>query len=416
VRRTSRPGLLRPLRERDFRLLWSGQTVSLLGDGVFTVALAWQTLQLSPHASALGLVLFARALPRVLLLLPAGAVSDRVARRWLLLGADLAQGLAVGAIAVLAATGTLRLWHLVVLGALNGAAGAFFLPAATALVPDVLAGELLLAANALNSASRLFAQQLAGPALGGLLVASLGTPWAFGLDAASFGVSVATLALLRPRPQPPRAAGNLVAEIRQGLAYTRAHAWLWGSILVFSAVNFLVAMAFGALLPLLVRDHLHAGAKTLGLVLAAFGAGGGLAAVLAGQFGTPRRRITTLYVSFAVASLLTGGLGLAPTAVVVMALAAGAGLLFEVGNLVWATLLQTLVPARVLGRVAALDWFVSLSLAPVALAVAGPAADAFGVVTVLLAGGLLSATVVVAGLFRPGVRDPDRHPHDSSRT
>jgi len=206
VRRTSRPGLLRPLRERDFRLLWSGQTVSLLGDGVFTVALAWQTLQLSPHASALGLVLFARALPRAL--------------------------------------------------------------------------------------------------------------------------------LLRPRSQPPRAAGNLLAEIRQGLAYTRAHAWLWGSILVFSAVNFLVAMAFGALLPLLVRDHLHAGATTLGLVLAAFGAGGGLAAVLAGQFGTPRRRITTLYVSFGVASLLTGGLGLAPTAAVVMALAAGAGFLFEVGNLV----------------------------------------------------------------------------------
>jgi MFS family permease len=307
--RTSRPGLLRPLRERDFRLLWSGQTVSLLGDGVLTVALAWQTLQLSPHASALGLVLFARALPRVLLLLPAGAVSDRLSRRWLMLGADLAQGLTVGAIAVLAATGTLRLWHLVVLGALAGAAGAFFLPAATALVPDVLAGELLLAANALHSSSRLLAQQLAGPALGGLLVAWLGTPWAFGLDAASFGVSVATLALLGPRAQPPRAARRLVPEIAEGLAYTRAHAWLWTSILVFSAVNFLVSMAVGALLPLLVRDHLHAGATTLGLVLAAFGAGGGLAAVLAGQVGTPRQPITTLYVTFGWPACSRAGLG-----------------------------------------------------------------------------------------------------------
>jgi MFS family permease len=274
--RSGRAGLLRPLAERDFRLLWSGQAVSLVGDGVLTVALAWQTLRLSSSPAALGLVLFARAGPRFLFLLLGGVISDRLPRRRVMLVADLAQALAVGAIALLAAGGELRLWHLVTLGAVAGVASAFFLPASTALLPELLRDDLLLPANALSTSSRVLAAEFAGPALGGLLIAVAGTATAFAVDAGSFVVSVATLAMLRARPQPRPASAppaGVLREVAEGLAYARSQPWIWATLVVTAFGNFLVSGPLGVLLPVVVSG-LGAGAGSLGLTYAAFGVGG----------------------------------------------------------------------------------------------------------------------------------------------
>src|ERR671918_2062726 len=130
--------ILRPLSVRDSRLQWIGQTVSLLGNGFFTVALVWQTVRLSDSATALSAVLFARWLPQVLLFAVGGAVSDRSSRRRVMLVADLVQGLAAAIVAILAAAGDLQVWHLVALAAVYGGATAFYRPPATALLPDIL--------------------------------------------------------------------------------------------------------------------------------------------------------------------------------------------------------------------------------------------------------------------------------------
>jgi hypothetical protein len=405
-----RAGLLRPLAERDFRLLWGGQVISLLGDGILTVALAWQTLRLSSSPAALGLVLFARAGPRFLLLLLGGVISDRLPRRRVMLVADLVQALAAGTIALLAAGGQLRLWHLVALGAAAGGASAFFLPASTALVPELLRADLLLPANALNTTSRVLAANFAGPALGGLLIASFGTATAFAADAASFVVSVATLAMLRARPQPrPRSerAAGVLREVGEGLAYARGQPWIWTTLIVTAFANFLVSGPLGVLLPVVVR-RLGAGAGSLGLSYAAFGVGGGLVALLAGQLGVPRRRVTAMYAAWIPSGLLVAGLGTARTVALVALLYGLTGVLFEFGNLIWATLLQERVPARVLGRVSSLDWLISVGLYPVGLAVAGPVAAAIGVTAVLVGGGLLSIPITLAGLFWRGVRATDQ--------
>jgi len=187
----SRVRLLTPLRHRDFRLLWSGLCVSLLGDGVFMVAMAWQVYALSNAPTALSLVGIAMTVPTIVFLLVGGVVSDRFDRRRVMLAADLTRGVAVGLLAVLSLTGALELWHVIALVAVYGAGAAFFGPSFDAIVPDILPGDQLAQANSLDQFVRPIALRLAGPALGGVLIEVVGVGAAFALDAATFFVSAA---------------------------------------------------------------------------------------------------------------------------------------------------------------------------------------------------------------------------------
>ena len=189
----SRVRLLAPFAYRDYRLLAGGMSISLLGDGLFLVALAWQVYSLSNTPSAMAVIGIAMTIPTVTCLLIGGAVSDRYDRRLVMLIADGVRGLLLAALAVLAVTGSLRIWQLLVAVVFYGAATAFFNPASDALVPQLLPSDALAQANSLDQLIRPVALRLAGPALGGLLVGALGTGAAFGLDAASFVVSIVAL-------------------------------------------------------------------------------------------------------------------------------------------------------------------------------------------------------------------------------
>ena len=191
--------MLRPLRDRDFRLLWAGMTVSLLGDGVYLVAVAWQAYDVSNSPAALAVTGIAWTLPTVLLLPFGGTLSDRIGRRPLMITADLLRAAAVGVISVLSLSGHLEIWHLVALSALFGVGEALFGPSFTAIVPEILPRDLLLEANALDQTMRPLAFQFAGPALGGLLVGVWGPGSAFALNSATFLVSAACVALMRVR-------------------------------------------------------------------------------------------------------------------------------------------------------------------------------------------------------------------------
>jgi MFS family permease len=402
-------GPLRALAARDFALLWTGQTISLFGDGILTVALAWQVLELSSSPGALALVLLARSLPRVVLLVIGGAISDRMSRRVVLLSSDLLQGLAVAGVAVLAGTGHLQLWELVVLAAVTGAGNAFFLPASTALIPELAAGDLLMPANSLTSSSRLLAEDMLGPAIGGVLVSAIGTTWAMGIDALSFAVSVATLLLIRSRSQVPSPTSGVLDAVREGFAYARSRPWIWVSLISVGTIgNFLVFGPLPVLLPLLIRGPLGGGARALGFVFGAFGLGAVVATTYFGTVGQPRRQITTMYIGWFISSIALAGLFIAPNVPAAIALLFCCGFAGEGAELVWTTLLQELVPGEILGRIVAMDYLVSLSLQPAGIALAGPAAAILGAGGVFLAGGLISGGSVAIGLFRPGVRDSER--------
>src|SRR5919199_3744492 len=214
-----RPAILRPLAIRDFALLWSGMTISLLGDGVFFVALAWQTYSLSNRPTALSLVSIGYVLPQVLLLLLGGVLSDRFERRRMMMLSDLLRGAAVAGMSALALAGTLEVWHLVALVVVFGAGDALFAPAFGAIVPDIVPAEQLVEANSLDQFVRP-AARLVGPALGGALVASVGAGYAFAFEAMTFACSFAALALMQARPHPPREEGprSVLGEIAAGSA------------------------------------------------------------------------------------------------------------------------------------------------------------------------------------------------------
>ena len=402
--------MLAPLRISDFRLLWAGMTVSLLGDGLYVVAVAWQAYQISNSPYALAVTGVAWTLPTVLVLPVSGALSDRVGRRPLMIVADLLRAAAVGGLALLAVLGTIEVWHLIVLSVVFGTGEALFNPSFVALVPEIVPEPLLVKANALDQAMRPLAMQFLGPALGGVLVASVGTGTAFALDAASYLFSAVMILLIRARPavrHEPRE--SLLAEMGEGVAYVRQHVWLWGTLLAFSITVLVFWGPIEVLVPFVIKNDLHGGAGGFGLVLAAGGAGAIVAAVATSIAGLPRQRLALCFASFIIAGFGTAFYGVATALWQMAVIAAVAGACFAVGLVAWGTIMQTQVPTELLGRVSSLDWMVSISLLPVSFALVGPVSGLLGARTTLVAAGVCSGSILIAALiWLPGLRDIDR--------
>jgi DHA3 family tetracycline resistance protein-like MFS transporter len=408
----ARVGLLAPLRHRDFRLLMGGMSVSLLGDGLFIVALAWQVYAVSNAPSALASVGIAMTVPTITCLLLGGVVSDRFDRRRVMLVADSVRAIALGTLAALSLTGALKLWHLMVIGVVYGAATAFFDPSSDALVPELLPAELLAQANSLNQLIRPVALRLAGPALGGGLVAALGAGGAFAVDATSFVISAAALLAMSRTPHrlPPVGEGSTLRQVATGMRYVRRHAWLWAT-LVSAAVAYLLFMGpTEVLLPFVVKNELHGGAGQLGLVFAAGGFGSLICALTIGTHGLPARSMSFIYATWTAATLAVAGYGVAHALWGLMIVSFAFNGLETAGTIAWATAKQRHVPIALLGRVSSLDWLISIGLLPLSFALTGPVSSALGARTTLVGAGLLGALVTAAALLVPGVREIDGDP------
>ena len=402
-------GLLVPLRERDFRLLWAGMCVSLLGDGAFLVALAWQVYQLSDAPTAMGAVGVAMTVPTIVFLLVGGVVSDRVDRRRLMVAADVARLAAAALLAALGLSGALEIWHIAVIVAVYGTGQAFFAPAFDAIVPDLLAPHQLAPANALDQLVRPIALRMVGPALGGVLVGAFGAGAVFALDAASFGCSAAALLLMRPaRTRAQGADGSVVADLREGWRFVRDRRWLWVTF-VSAAIAYLLFMGpVEVLVPYVVKHHMHGTASDLGLVFGAGGLASIATAMALGQLGLPRRGMTFMYLAWTVATLAVAGYGLGTAVWHLMLASAAFNALETAGTIVWITAKQQHVPSRMLGRVSSLDWLISIGLLPVSFALTGPVSAVAGAQATLAVAGVAGAAVTLAGLLVPGVRAVER--------
>ncbi|HEY4830353.1 MAG TPA: MFS transporter [Solirubrobacteraceae bacterium] len=404
----SRVRLLAPLAHRDYRLLVGGTAVSLLGDGLFLVALAWQVYTLSDAPSALATVGIAMTIPTITCLLIGGAVSDRFDRRLVMLIADAVRALILATLAALAISGALRLWELWAIAVVYGAATAFFNPASDALVPQLLPADALAQANSLDQLIRPLALRLAGPAAGGVLVGAIGSGWAFGLDAGSFAVSAATLLAISPRPVGEARPTRLVArEIKDGLSYVRGRPWLWAT-LVSAAVAYLLFMGpTEVLLPFIVKHRFTDGATDLGLIFAAGGVGSLVCALAIGQLGLPRRSLVFMYVVWTVATLAVAGYGLSRDLLGLMLASVLFNTLETAGTIAWATAKQRHVPAHLLGRVSSLDWLISIGLLPLSYALTGTVAAGLGARATLVWAGVLGAVVTFAPALSRRVRAVD---------
>lgn len=384
-------------------------TVSLLGDGIYFVAIAWQVYELSNAPTALSVVGVAWTLPQVLFLLLGGVISDRFDRRRVMILADVVRGVAIAVVGVLAVGGKLELWHLLVLVAFYGAGEALFMPSFTAIVPDIVPTDLLVEANSLDIFVRTSTGRLLGPVVGGAAIAAFGTGGAFLLDAASFGVSAAAILAMSARPLRERDPGrSVLGDVAEGLRFVRSQTWLWGTLVAASIALLCFFGPWEVLVPYVVKNELGGSARDLGFVFGAGGLGAVLTSLAMAQRPLPRRHVTFMYITWTVGTFAIIGYGVAAEVWQAMVAALFAGGLSNAGMIVWMTLLQTRVPSALLGRVSSLDWFVSIGLIPVSFALTGPIAAAAGARETLIGAGVLGGCVGLAFLFLPGMRDPER--------
>jgi predicted MFS family arabinose efflux permease len=389
--------LFAALGERRFRLLFAGRAVSDFGDKLVPVALAFAVLELEHSASALGLVFAARMIPMVVLVLVGGVWADRLRRNVVMLTADGVRACTQATAGVLLITGRCEVWHLMVLMALYGAAQAFFDPASTGLVPQTVSRERLQQGNGLLQLSRSTANVI-GPAVGGVLVATVGPGWAFVADSATFVVSAAFLALLRIERETRVVRTRFAADLVEGWREFTSRTWVWVSVAHFAFFHLFVLAPFWVLTPIVAEEELG-GAGAYATILTAMGVGAILGGVVALRV-QPRR---PLAVAFAVIMLeiplYLALAGAAPVAVIA-AFALVGSVAMNFASTLWLTVLQTNIPERALSRVSSYDWLGSLVFLPAGYMLAGPAADAFGVAETLVfaAGWSLASTLVVLSL------------------
>lgn len=421
--------VLSALRQRPFALLWIGQTTSRLGDRVYEIALAWWVLQSTRSATAMGAVLIAGFLPTVVLVLVGGVLADSIPRLPIMLVSDALRAVLALSLAALAFAGYAPLWPVLVVSFCFGAMDAFFLPAYSAVVPQLVPSKLLAGANALTSMSSQ-AMGIAGPALGAALIATGGIPLAFAINGGSFVASalslVAVLALLRRTPrresgsEPITQAGkagttrpnrgprlaDLFADLRAGIATVRSLTWVWLTIALAGLANFVAEGATGVALPYYIQRTLAASPLLYGGLTAASAAGAIGAAAWIGS-RRARHRGVLIYVCFVVGMLTLTVLGLVPLPGVMLAMMLLYGFCITALGLAWVHALQEHIPPEKLGRVSSVDQLGSFVFIPLSYALAGIVVDRAGATPVLVWSGVVAASIVSLGFLSRSVRALD---------
>jgi MFS family permease len=392
------------LQEREFRLYFTGQLVSLLGDAVTPFALAWAVLDLTGSTRDLGFVLAAKIAPLVVFLLVGGVFADRLPRRAVMLTADVARMAVQAATAALLLSHTARIWELIVLQALAGTGTAFFNPASTGLTPMTVSAGRLQEANALRGMS-MASMQFAGPALAGLLIVTVGPGYALAIDAASFGVSAFYLARLHLPPHADLPPQSFARDLLDGWREFTARTWVWLIVASVCFGNMMDSVWLVLAAAWIKNGHGGAGAWTAILVVSAIGA---LAAGAAALRLKPRRPLLVACIASIphASPIIVLALKLPWEILIVTALVTGfGGMLF---NTLWETTLQQHVPPASLSRVSAYDWFGSLLGDPIGLALAGVVAAGIGMSRTLWIAAAIDLAAVATMLAAPSVRHLQR--------
>ena len=400
--RLARLPLVAPLRERDFSLLWAGNAVSLAGDNFQSVALAVLVLDLTHSAAALGTILMLQAVPRAVFMLVGGVIADRFRPRLSLLAANTLQGVFVAGLVAAMLGGHLAPWHLYVYALCSGTALAFSIPAADALLPQLVPAALLRSANALSTLNFNLAIALVPP-LAGVLVERTGTLSSFVLNAVSFFVvAVAVLLIREPRVRRARSASSPFASLMEGVRVARRDRPVWIAILTATVYSLGFGGAFFVGVPALAKLALNGGSAGVGILYGAAGVGSVLGILAVGTArAIPRQglagglTLVALGVPLALAAL-------APSIWVAALLLLVCRFFHGVCANIFITFVQLRAPAEARGRVMALFKLGVMGLAPLSLGIGGAVGDAFGPRFALGAGGVV---ICLSGAYALWQRD-----------
>jgi MFS family permease len=422
-------------------MIWIGQTISNLGDGIFYIALAWQVLLMTHSGTAMAIVLIAGMVPRLIFVLIGGVAADRLPRRLIILWSDGGRGVIVLLISILGFAGLLQFWHLLVQAFIFGVVDGFFNPAILAITPDLVEKEDLASANALGSLSGNMAQ-LAGPVVGAGFIALVGPMGAFAANALSFFISVAFLLSVRiperhvnkpleiqksavegievegiqaiegfSEELSTRRKGlrGVMADVQEGMVYVRNSRWLWVTICSAALGNVGIMASLVTSMPKLVHDVYGQGAWLLGLISTTGAVGSILALVLIGQATRLKKRGLLAYLSITVSSagLLIFGLPFPRAAAPIIAPLASVLVDFGIAffNTIYFTILQEMIPSDKLGRVISLDTLGSFAMIPVGEALGGLMTDHIGPAAVFVIFGTINVVNSLIPLLVREVRE-----------
>ncbi|MFL5681774.1 MAG: MFS transporter [Chloroflexota bacterium] len=400
--RLGRVSLLAPLAGRDYRLVWIGESVSLLGDQFNTIALAWLVLGLTGSGFALGVILIAAAIPRGIFLLVGGVLSDRISPRDLALVSNVARAVLTTLVAGLVIGDRVELWHLAAVGVVFGTVDAVFLPAINTLVPRLVPVERLAAANAVMQGTAQLVGTV-GPAIAGIAVALIGVGAAFVVDAATFAFAALMLWFVRsggnaPTPQdgPMETRPSILASLVEGGRIVLGDPVMRSIVILSTAANLAFTGSVVVGLPWLVLVRFGGDALTLGFLFAAYGAGSLVGVLAAGSLPHPRRFGSIVLAFVLLAGVGLGAVGLAPSAAVVAVILTAIGALNGWINVVVVAWVQGRTDPDVLGRTMSFLMLGSVVAAPLSLAIAAIVVDTNATALFLAAGALVIASAAVA--------------------
>ncbi|MCB5168669.1 MFS transporter [Streptomyces bambusae] len=387
---------------RNYTLLTAAAVVTNLGSHGALIAAAFAVLQAGGSGGDVGLVAAARTLPLVLFLLVGGALADRLPRHRVMVAANALNCASQGVFAVLVLTGRPELWQMMLLSALGGTGQAFFNPAAEGMLLSTVTGEQAARAFALFRLA-MNGAGIGGAALGGAMIAAMGPGWVLAVDAVAFALAGALRAFLDVSHIPEREpGGGLLADLREGWKEFSTRPWLWSIVLQFSVVVAVVGAAESVYGPLVARDRLG-GAAPWGLALGAFGVGTIAGAVLMMRW-KPRRLLLAATLCVFPLALPSAALAVPLPVWGLCAVMFVSGTAIEVFGVSWMTTMHQEIPEDKLSRVSAYDWFGSVSMLPLATAVAGPVESAVGRTAALWGCAGLVVLVTSAVLLVPDVR------------
>lgn len=389
---------LRPLVHRDFRILFGAVVLSISAAGMWAVVMVYAVIRISDDPVQLSIVAAANAVGLLACAIPGGIAADRLTRRLILRAVETANVLAIGSVVIAGQLGALTIGHLTLVSLVLGAGAGFFFPSYSAILPRILPTEHLLPANGLEGAVRPALQQAAGPAMAGLLLAALIPSQAAIAVLVAHALALVLLLFLRPEPaaMSADAGGDVSATARsirhdlvEAVSFTVRTPWLLWTLL-FATIWVLVTMGpEEVLLPFVTRERFGADPRLFGFLLACFGAGGVVGSIVVSSLRMPRRYLTAMTLVWGVSTLPFVVIGLTHQYWLMAVSGFACGFGFSYGNVIWGTLLQRRVPRHMLGRISSLDFFVSLALMPISMALAGPLSTVVPIPVIFVVAGVV---------------------------
>jgi len=409
---------MRPLAHRDFRILFGAVVLSISAAGMWAVVMVYAVIRIDEDPVQLSVVAAANAIGLLACAIPGGIAADRLPRRLILRAVETANVLAVGSVVVVGQFGTLTIAHLTIVSLVLGAGAGFFFPSYSAILPRILPAEHLLPANGLEGAVRPALQQAAGPAMAGLLLAALIPSQAAGAVLFAHAAALVLLLFLRPEPAAEAAdaaegvpSQSIRHDLVEAVLFTVRTPWLLWTLL-FATIWVLVTMGpEEVLLPFVTRERFGPDPRLFGFLLACFGAGGVVGSVVVSSLRMPRRYLSAMTLVWGLSTLPFVVIGLTHEYWLMAVSGFACGFGFSYGNVIWGTLLQRRVPRHMLGRISSLDFFVSLALMPISMALAGPLSTVVEIPVIFVVAGLVPFVLSLLVLWIARMpRDEIAHP------